>query len=366
MIGRWGAALLAALVGAAAAADDAEVLAHYDAYRAAFQEGRFDEANAEGEAAWRAAEAEWGATEDTAMLALNLARLRLIRELRAEAVEPALRVREIVDAGVGAAAVSREEAMLIVALAQFPGADQTEAEMDALDAALTAYMPGDDYTGKLIRGQGWFELTKARFDRRQWRRVYDAANRATLAMDGDGAIPPELLAAIAAFGVKAAAEDQEFTDAIILGHRAIAAFPAQPAGQPVNPMLGNLLSWDIGLHMFLSHRGEELDEASYPEPEWDEGRYPNVMGCDVEWLVRQPPDYPRRALFSGLSLGVIFEYYLDADGAVIRVDPIGGIEDDPGFVNAAVEAIGHWRAAPQPRAECRGPWAMVFDFQLEN
>jgi hypothetical protein len=57
---------------------------------------------------------------------------------------------------------------------------------------------------------------------------------------------------------------------------------------------------------------------------------------------------------------------LDADGSVIRVDPVGVVEESVGFADAVVAAMRGWRATPQPRAECRGPWPLAFQFQLEN
>ncbi len=81
------AAVVAALaLTGAAAADEAEIFAHYAAYNAAFDEGRYADAATAGEAAWRAAEAACGAREETAVLAFNAARLMLILERRAEAL----------------------------------------------------------------------------------------------------------------------------------------------------------------------------------------------------------------------------------------------------------------------------------------
>ena len=79
----------------AALADEADILAHYDAYEAAMAQLQYGVADTEAEAAWRAAEAEWGGIEDTAVLAFNLVRLRLMADRRAEAVEGAQRIAEL-------------------------------------------------------------------------------------------------------------------------------------------------------------------------------------------------------------------------------------------------------------------------------
>ncbi len=115
MVTRAFASAVAALtLSFAAAADEAEIFAHYAAYNAAFDEGRYADAAIAGEAAWRAAEAEWGAREETAVLAFNLARLVLMRDRRAEAVEPALRALALVEEGVAGAIAQRRRCPALV------------------------------------------------------------------------------------------------------------------------------------------------------------------------------------------------------------------------------------------------------------
>lgn len=83
------AASLAAAGGALA--QEADPLVHYDAYNAALQAGDYDTASREGEAAWRAAEDAWGEGPDTAILAFNIAQMRMTILDRDGAQEPAAR-----------------------------------------------------------------------------------------------------------------------------------------------------------------------------------------------------------------------------------------------------------------------------------
>jgi tetratricopeptide (TPR) repeat protein len=358
------ALVLGLTLAAAAGADEAEIMARYSAYNAAFDAGRFEEAAVEGEAAWRAAEAEWGAREETAVLAFNLATLQLLLERRAEAVEPALRALALVDEGVGAGSIVREEAAALVAYAKLDAEEPSREEADALDAALSAYAP-TTLTGRQIARQAWFGLVSARVTRRQWREATAAAERATLLMQQDPQTEPALIGLTATFGAKSAAEIRDYEDALEIVHRGIAAFTPQPVEQPIDPVLGALLGWDAALHNIIDQRGGSAGlEEGHAGHRWAEGRHPTAMGCTIEWLEHPPPDYPSAALSRGQAIGMLFEYYLDADGSVIRVDFIGAADESAGFADAVVAALREWKATAQPRAECRGPWPMSFGFQL--
>jgi hypothetical protein len=362
------AAVALALTGAGAYADEAEIMAHYDAYNAAFEQGRFDDADAEAEAAWRGAEAEWGAGEETAVLALNLARLRLMLDRRAPAIEPAARVAELVEAGTAGASIGQPEATLLASFARYEAEDPSRDQVDALETAALAFEPAD-VTGRRIHWLAWSHLAKAQSDRRQWRRASDAAERALASMDADGAVPNAFYGATTAYGVRAAVMREEWEGALTLAHRGIAKFPPQPASQPIDSMLGVLIGWDQGLHNIISQNERDRSSSAFehdPEPAWQVDRYPSAMGCAVEWLERPPPDYPPRAAERGQVLAMMFEYYLDADGAVARVDPVGNVQETAGFADAVVASLRRWRATPQPRAECHGPWAQAFLFQMSD
>lgn len=361
-------AALAALVAVGTAeADEAEIMARYGAYDAAFSAGRFAEAEVEAEAAWRAAEGEWGASRaETAVLAFNLVRTRLLLEQRSAAVEPALRVLELVDAGAAGAAISRPDALFLTALAQFDAESPDREEIAALEEALGAFAPADG-VGQRLGWTGWSYVAQAQFDLEQWRRTYEAAEQATRLMEEEGSATPSTIATVALYGIVAAYEIEQFGDALVLANRGIAAFPPQPKEQPIDATLGRLIGWDEGLRNFIYQRGEDDQLADQDDgARWQEGRYPEAMGCGVTWLERTPPEYPIQALRRGAVLAMMFEVYLDADGAVLRVDPVGAVQNDMGFADSIVTALQGWRAEPQPRAECRGPWSLVIGFQLSR
>ena len=365
ILGCAAAILASAALTASAQADEAEILSHYDAYDAAFAAGDFATADMEGEAAWRAAEAEWGAREETGVLAFNLARLRLMMDHRAEALEPSQRVAELVEAGA-TTSVSPEEATLFVRISQL-GDDPGRRELNDLEEALAAYEPVDPMNTHIT----WMALARVadrRIENRQWREAFEAADRAGQLMADDPSAAAGSRARVALLAASAAYEREDYVDAIRAARRGIAAYPPQPLDQPVDPILGSLLGWEAGLRNAAGQFNKDLSElnADVYDPAWDDGRYPTAMGCDVEWIERSAPNYPSEGARRGQVLGMMFEYYLDTDGSVIRVDPLGDIRDTGGFGEAAIEAMHTWRATPQPRAECRGPWQITLEFRLQT
>jgi hypothetical protein len=360
----------AAAFGGATLADDAEVMAHYSAYNAAFDAGRFEDAMKEGEAAWRAAERAWGARDETAVLAFNLARLDLLRGKRAAAIEPAERTLALVSQSV-AKSVPREEAAMLAAYAKLPAEKPGKEQTDALSQALAAFTPGEDPVGRRVDADAWRVLVNVRVEQGQLRAAYVEADRATLLLQRESA-EPRLIGVIAILGARSAFRLEELAGAVAVVHRGIAAFPAQPPERPVDDVLGALLGWDAGLHSAINERKrdsiakpEEKRDLG-PEPEaWKAGRTPSAMGCKVEWIAQSLPDYPAKAAYNGEFIAMMFEYYLDADGSVARVEPMVKIEGDPGFAKAVVASLRRWRASPQPRAECRGPWTLKVDFRVE-
>jgi hypothetical protein len=116
----------------------------------------------------------------------------------------------------------------------------------------------------------------------------------------------------------------------------------------------------------LQRRYFEQHDVSYYAPPfaWREERYPTAMGCAVEWIDRPAPRYPFSALRNLSQPIVLFEYHLDTDGSVARVDGVGDFTDEHGFTDAIAAAIRTWRAAPPARQECQGPWITQFQFEV--
>jgi tetratricopeptide (TPR) repeat protein len=365
------AVVASGLLGATALGDDAEIMAHYKAYDDAFAASRFPDAATEGEAAWRAAEKTWGARNETGMLAFNLARIELLLDQRGAAVEPAERALALIDQGV-AKSVPRDEAAALAAFARFDAKNPSHDQLVALASALAAFSPGDDPISRRIDARAWLALVRARADREDWPQAIEAADRATQLLAHAPSAEPAVYGSIAMIGAQCALRRGEDVKALDLVHRGVAAFPAQPRERPVDNVLGLLLGWDAGLHNAIAQRrgdkmsltAEERKAKDDAEPSaWRSGRYPTEMGCKLEWINQPPASYPPSAALNHQTIGQALEIYLDADGSIARIDPLGP-KDDAGFMDAVTVAMRKWRAASQPRAECRGPWLLQYETRI--
>jgi hypothetical protein len=353
------AAVAALALPFAAGADEAEILAHYDAYEAAMSQLRYDVADTEAEAAWRAAEAEWGGIEDTAVLAFNLVRLRLMSDRRAEAVEPALRIVELAGTG-NAQSVTAPELALFPMLAQFDGVNAGRGEIADLEDALEAYEP-TDYVGKRIALLGWSYAAIGRSRHEQDRPALAASQRALALAAEDPTAPPLLVSSVALVGARAGYNAGEVEEGLLAAKRGVAAFPTQPAGQPIDPALANLLVWDQGLsqlYFMEEQRPYTPTDAALANPAWDDGRYATESGCMVAWAQPPQPSFggPRPE-----GIGAVFEYRLNADGSVAEVTQVGSTG---GAEHPFAQALREAKAEPPASDACRGPYSFVTAFLM--
>jgi hypothetical protein len=158
---RWAAALALALAlacGATASAQTNPVVSHYRAYRAAFDAGRYAEAEAPAEAAFGAAEA--AGDPRAGVLALNLAVLRALKlqKLR-EAVAPAQRALAL-----GGEGVDPDQTRLLVALAELPRQRDASAALleSGISQALAKPSPPTGFLYEVSIAWGMHDLSQRR------------------------------------------------------------------------------------------------------------------------------------------------------------------------------------------------------------
>jgi tetratricopeptide (TPR) repeat protein len=361
LCGAAAAALASAALASVAWADEAEIMSHFDAYNAAMEKLDYPVAEREGEAAWRAAEETWGGVADTGVLAFNVARLRLIADRRTEALEPARRVAELVEQGA-LPSVTPEEAALYVRLAEFDSANADRGAIRDLVDALEAFT-STDFASTRISWLGWSYATEAYRTRERWDEALNAAERAMGYMDKDPTVLPIVRAAVGVAAADASYNADRVKDGLAATHRAIAAYPAQPAEQPLDPMLAGLVVWQQGLSQLygMQNRGAAYmpDDPALLDPAWDNDRYASNRGCTLEW-VEQPMPAPQ---FGGrgqqdAGIGAVFEYYLEEDGSIGRVDYQGAVQGTHPFE----ATLRSWRAKAPASEACRGPWLHVTAF----
>jgi hypothetical protein len=350
-----GALALALGLSSVAAADEAEILSHYDAYEAAMAQLRYDVADTEAEAAWRAAEAEWGGVEDTAVLAFNVVRLRLMGDYRAQAEEPARRLAELGRSG-NAQSVLPEEIALFTSLAEYDGLEASRGEANDLERALRAYAP-TDYIGKRIALLGWSYAANSRFQGGQFYDAFEDAQRAGAISDEDPTAPLALKTTVALITARAGFQTNNVEEGILGARKGIAAYPVQQAGQPLDPVLANLLVWEQGLQGL--HFGERRQfytpsDPALADPVWDDSRYV-AQSCMPTWAEPPAPG----GGFGGPrpeGIGALIEYRIGADGSVSDVVTLGATSHP--FADALREA----RAEPPENPACQGLYHQVVAF----
>ena len=139
------ALVLSMAMGGAAFGQDVDPAAIYESYLAAVDAGDYATASERGEAAWRAAETEWGESGDTGLLAYTVAQLRVSTGDLAGAAEPAARALELAPQATGL--YTTDEARLLVGASLVisnpaQAQQELEAALSGLDGAGVA--PRDD------------------------------------------------------------------------------------------------------------------------------------------------------------------------------------------------------------------------------
>lgn len=344
---------VAAAMAAPAFATDEEIIALFEENGAAWAAARFADADRAGEAAWRQAEEEWGAVEDTANLAEILTQQRLLVGDHAGAREPARRLAEL--AAVGAApAVPAAFAQFYVALAEFDPAAPTEDAADALEAGLRAAEGAGMPPGRLL-WTGWLLMARALRDEEAWGRTYEAGHRVMNVMDLADGVPDGARVEAAILAGGAALQEREFPQAQEAYYWALEYVPRYQTvdgAQTLNPDWARIAAWALAMEAM----NETLDEETAPVGD--------IYGLDMmvpeqtcpsaAWTVRTIPEYPNKGLERSVVGAAIIEYALAPDGSVAEARVAAEAPDGVGFGGATLEALETWKADPDTIADCVG------------
>lgn len=353
MLRRWlAAALMATALNGATLAQDDDVMVHYDAYNAALSEGRVDDAIVAGEAAWRAAEASWGDSADTAVLAYNIAALMVRRGRSGEALEPAQRALILAESGV-APDVASLEAAIVLGLAEAeqdrprPGIEHLYT---ALEAHAAAAAEGDD-----IVALAWLKLASDAHQRRQWRKAQQHGNRARSVAEGIGPELSHLVRQAAWIEGSAAAFRRKNEDALIAVSAGLAATSGDVSA--LNDQwfarLAASRAWlSSSPSGFVEHaihvEGIRVSRrrAVELERDGDQLEFSEPLGSECgAWGERRPPFFPVRAAEQAKAGALIVAFDLTPDGAVTNLRLLGSAPAVDGglFRDNVVLAMSTWR-----------------------
>ena len=381
-----GAAALA-LLGTVAAQDGYED--HYRAHQAATAQGDRDAMLTAGEAAWRAAEAELGEVETTAILAQNHLYDRLFADPEG-AAEVAARALALGEAGLGLANMSLTElraANAYVAASQKPKKDDLR---DALLGAILAdkatgrplnplaiglYRTGSvlaikdgDYTGAYDFVGGLTDEVRAAEGAPDQLLAGALVDEAAVLMMQPKPLPP------GSFGSRIRSRrtkyEEQLSDAAILLAEAVSLFPEHGPIESFDPAHARAHAWGAVNGALLSsaklsidadhaYQGRTLDDFA-PELAQADGDENGGPDCVVAWEDRKMR-YPRldRKWYNG---AVYVGYHIGEDG---RVEGARVLSEVPTgrFGPAVLEEMQGWKADTSGLAPaCLGDKTTVFKF----
>jgi TonB family protein len=349
-----------------AAAPD-PVVTHFREYRAALQRNDLPAADAAATAALQASEASNGSR--TAVLALNLANLRLGMSDPARALAPATRAHELATSTADSG-VDPLHATLVLGRAQLAANERSSAARlrDAIAAAEAAGQPlAEAYDAAVALGEWALRAEDSSMARDAWA----AAGR--LAEHGSSEVEfsrgrARLLEGIAIFldGVNRSSVLAPNSPATRDAHEAFYAFSEamnlfEPYAFPEAPSeilsagqtgYAQALGWRQALQAKLTSQNQVLrpppDRAALLTEE-DDAQY-----CRLRTIADPRPEYPREVANRGGVGAVVVHVALDADGSIVKRQIAAAVPTGP--LGAAVEAVfSQWRFERHPSSapDCR-------------
>lgn len=320
-------------------------IAHYQAFQEAAASGDYETASAEGEAAWRAAEAAWGEDPDTGLLAFSVAQLRVNIMDRAGAAEPAQRAVELAALAEQTGAYNTAEAQLLhgVAIANSnPAAAKTELQtaLDGLKAA--GVQPRDD----IIRAKLDLALLKLSDS------ADDAVALAQEAVnDSRGIESANLRNHLADLGRIQYLGGKYAMASGSLGE-SIGMWPEQAPGE-MPAELADSVAW----YAIAGKANEESTGQVGPfgpfNPSAIPFQYKPKRTCRLEWEDSDPVAFPEVPGDSATLGAAVIMYDLNADGTVADVR-IAGAAPAPqkAHNDLIVNTMGTWQIDGRIREEC--------------
>lgn len=375
-----GVAVIAAVVLAAGTAS-ADYKAEYRAYMQAFNTGDVAGALAHGEAAWRAAEAELGDSETTAVLAYNYANLVTPYD-SAKAIEAYGRALAITDKGIGALPRDEIELRLLSVRLRSALGDAAIAKQlrSKVDAARTGGAPASEGSARAYTALAVHYSRKG--DRKNARAVADSAVRD---MDSVGDYEKRLMGEALILGAIARVSDtrrdpEDVVTAAVSLDRAFTMFPPQKDIDAFDRLLGLAIAWRLGLSALMNSAGsapqkqtgsriakgedyraayEGVDKSANPGAwfRWADG---HEARCSLEWGFKGPWGYSNEAL-NQESAGAAFIGFDVDDTRAIRTVVLGEVRDFGGY---AEKWLNTWRLATPPADGCRRNHTLGVEYMI--
>jgi hypothetical protein len=355
LLAAFGAVLLS--VSAAAQTPPNPVMEHFRAYRAAIAQGDLAGADAAATAALAASEARDGDGGRTAILALNLASLRLERGDRAGALQPAQRAHTL--------ATTRTDANLdplLAGLVLERARLTPEGATEGLAAAISQARQHDDLAGDIYLAAvdlGRRSLTDGRFVQSAdaWQ---IAADTAAAAPDDSALARADALIASAVALIYEAAKQRgggiqpievtaqnRLREALTIADQERGLFVANTPADRATTSYGNAAAWLLVLNARLGRLPRPWTNAGV------RGRpAAESVACDGRVLATEMPRFPSRAL-SWMHVGaVVVRFETNAAGDIISREIIGAAPSDSQFASNVRDVLPRWDVAWDETPSC--------------
>lgn len=348
-------------------------MAHFDAYQSAMAEGRVDEAATAGLAAWRAAEATWGDSRETAVLAYNIASLDVRLGRSEAAIEPATRALALAEAGVAQGDVPAADAALVLGLAEFAqsgGAQGVDRLLEALDDRGDEPAEVDD-----LVAYGWLSVAMDAQAKQRWNDAAESAREARVVATRMGSDYASLAVDAASVEAVSAVAGSEWADARAAYREALRSYPAS-ANPATDQRLATLMAWEFASAMVLRTQFElqrqtgtnlrPVDENARFEAE---GPVRRQQSC-YDWIEpRREPVFPTDVAWTGDYGAILVAYDVTTSGALenVRIAATAPAEMAEPFTREVLEDVPSWRATVHPDAAdaCLKNQTAAFGFYFE-
>lgn len=147
-----------------------------------------------------------------------------------------------------------------------------------------------------------------------------------------------------------------------------ALFPKQTDVDDVPDILAQLVTWEATADALLKTLDLKRAERVLAETPERSGRLPSKregLACDIEFIERPQPTYPKAALRKGYIGAVIIAYDLAKDGRVVNARTLAEVPNAT-FAPYILETMPSWRAkiAPNTPDACLSDILTRFEFVI--
>lgn len=373
----------------ASAAEDPTYLAEYKLYMQALKQQDLEGATAHGKAAWRAAEAELGDNELTAVLAYNYGQLVLFDDTES-AVEALRRADELQKSGV--ADLPASELRLYLAYAEFRVGGGKRRQANELREALKQVEAEGAAANDLATM--WLQLAWSDINGGSYKHAIESASKAETAINASAPENYHAKAeAILIGGVATLLPRRRTIEDILNANREFARarelFPLQKDLEGFDHTLAQILAWNVAAYSaLLTFKNYDIDLIDLPTASRikvksrtdkdDIGEFlwidMNTIfdkkraneECLIHWADRKIPKYPKSELNRG-TIGAVLIGYNFGNGLNL-LDPriLAEAPAASDFGESVLKAMADWRLAEPTvnHPDCRRNFLLGVPFIL--